>query len=161
MTTPEIPWAGPPLLPDADVIAILREARHHPDMHASDGDAIAHLPNCPTARAVRMAYAKGLGEAHHDEAAYDALMQRLMANIGEDWEAGEGSAESILIDYVRALEHRVKALGGNTAAHDGGQHAALGEFYALARRFVANRGYGVDDMRRAWNEYKRIRKEAQ
>ena len=92
----------------------------------------------------------------------DDLIERLMANMGEDWEAGEGSAESILVDYVHALEQRVQALGGNTAAHDGGQHVALGEFYAAARK-----GVTVDDaddwdaMMDAWDRYVRIKAAAE
>jgi hypothetical protein len=82
----------------------------------------------------------------------------ILTNAPESWD-GEDSAESIAKNYVHALEQRVIALGGNTAAHDGGQHAALGEFYALARKYVTTGGW--NDMADAWDRYKRIRAAAE
>jgi hypothetical protein len=93
---------------------------------------------------------------------HDEFIDMLQANIPEEWEASEDSAESIVLDYVHALEQRVKALGGNTAAHDGGQHAALGEFYAIARKNVTTDDVNDwNDMVDAWERYKRIRAEAE
>lgn len=93
---------------------------------------------------------------------HDAFVEALMTNISEDWGAGEGSAESIVIDYVRALEKRLEVLGGNLAPHDGGQTAALGTFYSVARLHVLSDS--VDDWNGlvdAWNAYVRIKAEAE
>jgi hypothetical protein len=43
----------------------------------------------------------------------DELIEKLMSNIPQSWESGEGSAESIVIDYVREIENRLIALGGS------------------------------------------------
>jgi sRNA-binding carbon storage regulator CsrA len=43
----------------------------------------------------------------------DDFIERLMRNIPEAWGSSEGSAESIVIDYVRALEARLTAAGGS------------------------------------------------
>lgn len=40
------------------------------------------------------------------------LVDELLRNVPESWEASEGSAESIIIEYVRALEVRLDALAG-------------------------------------------------
>lgn len=47
-------------LTDAQIIEILKEARHHPDMRADDTTALEHLKTCPSAKAVRLAYEAGL-----------------------------------------------------------------------------------------------------
>ena len=44
---------------------------------------------------------------------HDNLIDELQRNIPEEWEASEGSAESIVIDYVREIERRLLALGGS------------------------------------------------
>lgn len=47
------------------------------------------------------------------EAAHDAFIEDLQRNIPQEWEASEGSAESIVIEYVREIERRLLALGGS------------------------------------------------
>lgn len=149
------------LLSDKDVITILRESGSHSFMQA-DRVGTGHLAKCNMVPAVRMAYAKGLGEAHHDQAAYDALVEKLMANMGESWESSEGSAESILVEYVRTLELRVAQLGGHTKAHDGGVHAAYGAFTKAAEKYVTTDNAGDwDDMAIAWEEYDRVKEAAE
>ena len=44
---------------------------------------------------------------------HDDLIEELQRNIPQEWEASEGSAESIVIDYVREIERRLVALGGS------------------------------------------------
>lgn len=44
---------------------------------------------------------------------HDDLLNDLMRNIPEGWEASEGSPESIVVDYVREIEQRLLALGGS------------------------------------------------
>jgi hypothetical protein len=44
---------------------------------------------------------------------HNGLIEELQRNIPQDWEASEGSAESIVIDYVREIERRLLALGGS------------------------------------------------
>jgi hypothetical protein len=90
------------------------------------------------------------------------LADQIMSNMSENWEAGEGSAVSIVIDYVRALEKRVLALGGHLEPHDGGQTEARGVFVRLAERHVQTDS--VDDwnaMVDAWNSYQRIKAAAE
>lgn len=43
----------------------------------------------------------------------DDLIEELQRNIPQGWEASEGSAESIVVDYVREIERRLIALGGS------------------------------------------------
>lgn len=90
----------------------------------------------------------------------DELINKLMANMDESWESSEGSAESMLVEYVRALELRVALLGGHTKAYDGGVHSALGTFYSVARLHVLSDS--VDDWNGlvdAWDEYVRVKEE--
>jgi hypothetical protein len=44
---------------------------------------------------------------------HDDLIGELQRNIPEEWEASEGSAESIVVDYVREIERRLIAFGGS------------------------------------------------
>lgn len=44
---------------------------------------------------------------------HDDLIDELQRNIPHEWEASEGSAESIVVDYVREIERRLLALGGS------------------------------------------------
>jgi isocitrate dehydrogenase kinase/phosphatase len=44
---------------------------------------------------------------------HDDLIEQLQRNIPQEWEASEGSAESIVIEYVREIERRLLALGGS------------------------------------------------
>lgn len=44
---------------------------------------------------------------------HDDLLEELMRNIPQEWEASEGAAESIVVDYVREIERRLLALGGS------------------------------------------------
>jgi hypothetical protein len=46
---------------------------------------------------------------------HDDLIEQLQRNIPQEWEASEGSAESIVIDYVHEIERRLIALGGSLA----------------------------------------------
>jgi len=46
---------------------------------------------------------------------HDDLIEKLLLNIPEEWESSEGSAESIVVDYVREIERRLLALGGSLA----------------------------------------------
>jgi hypothetical protein len=48
---------------------------------------------------------------------HDGLLNELMRNIPEEWEASEGSPESIVVDYVREIERRLLALGGSLERH--------------------------------------------
>lgn len=48
---------------------------------------------------------------------HDNLIDELQRNIPQEWEASEGSAESIVVDYVREIERRVLALGGSLDRH--------------------------------------------
>lgn len=43
----------------------------------------------------------------------DELIEQLMRNIPQSWESGEGSAESIVINYLREIEQRLLSLGGS------------------------------------------------
>jgi hypothetical protein len=38
---------------------------------------------------------------------HDDLIEGLQRNIPQDWEASEGSAESIVVGYVREIERRL------------------------------------------------------
>lgn len=44
---------------------------------------------------------------------FDDLIEELQRNIPQEWESSEGSAESIVVDYVREIERRLIALGGS------------------------------------------------
>lgn len=44
---------------------------------------------------------------------HDTLIEDLMRNIPEGWGSSEGSAESIVVDYVREIERRLLAAGGS------------------------------------------------
>jgi isocitrate dehydrogenase kinase/phosphatase len=44
---------------------------------------------------------------------HDDLIEELQRNIPQEWEASEGSAESIVVEYVREIERRLVALGGS------------------------------------------------
>ena len=88
------------------------------------------------------------------------VIEQILSNMPEDWEASEESAESLCVAYVRALEKRVEALGGHRNAHDGGQTAALGAFYSYARQCVV-KGMPPIFMREAWKTYARIKREAE
>jgi len=69
MSDHEIPWAGPPLLSDDDLIAILRESGAH-SHDSEDAELLrAHLGTCNMVPAVRLAYAKGFGNGRDAEAA--------------------------------------------------------------------------------------------
>ena len=46
---------------------------------------------------------------------HDDLIEELQLNIPEEWEASEGTAESIVIEYMREIERRLLALGGSLA----------------------------------------------
>jgi hypothetical protein len=48
---------------------------------------------------------------------HDDLIEQLMRNISEDWGSSEGSAESIVVDYVREIERRLIAAGGSLERH--------------------------------------------
>ncbi|HEY6115954.1 MAG TPA: hypothetical protein VI172_08350 [Candidatus Dormibacteraeota bacterium] len=48
----------------------------------------------------------------------DDLIDRLMSGMPESWD-GDGSPESAVVEYVRELERRVKALGGNLEKYEG------------------------------------------
>jgi hypothetical protein len=43
----------------------------------------------------------------------DEFVNEILKNAPQEWEASEGAAESIAIDYVRALEARLVAFGGD------------------------------------------------
>ena len=47
------------------------------------------------------------------DATYDKLLDDLLANTPQEWEASDGPAEEILVAYVRALEKRLVDLGGS------------------------------------------------
>jgi hypothetical protein len=44
---------------------------------------------------------------------HDDLIEELFRNIPQEWEASEGSPESIVVDYVREIERRLLAAGGS------------------------------------------------
>jgi len=89
------------------------------------------------------------------------VIEQILSNVPEDWEAGEESAESVCVAYVRALEKRVKTLDGHRSAHDGGQTAALGDFYRCARLHVTMDSCDSwNDLVDAWETYHRIKREA-
>jgi hypothetical protein len=44
---------------------------------------------------------------------HDDLIGDLQRNIPEEWEASEGSAESVVTEYVHEIERRLLALGGS------------------------------------------------
>jgi hypothetical protein len=99
---------------------------------------------------------------------HDDFIDELQRNIPQEWEASEGSAESIVIDYVRALEKRVTALGGHLNPYDGGQTQALGEFYRAARKQAAIHVTNWDaftaacnETADAWDAYVQIKAEAE
>lgn len=46
-----------------------------------------------------------------DAAQYDEWTEELMKNIPESWGSSEGSAESIILEYLRALEARLRENG--------------------------------------------------
>jgi hypothetical protein len=60
-----------------------------------------------------------VGRADYAEviADYDGFIEELLRNTPESWGSSEGSAESIVVDYIRALEARVQALGGSLERH--------------------------------------------
>lgn len=47
------------------------------------------------------------------DADYDNWIEDLLTNTPESWGSSEGSAESIVSDYLHELERRVVALGGS------------------------------------------------
>lgn len=92
----------------------------------------------------------------------DQLIEEIMSNMSEAWGASEGSAESIVIDYVRALEKRVVALGGHLEPHDGGQTEARGAFIRAAERHAQTDDVNSwNAMSDAWNSYQRIKADAE
>jgi DNA-binding MarR family transcriptional regulator len=52
-----------------------------------------------------------------DADGYERFLGDLLRNTPEGWEASEGSAESIAVEYVHELERRVVALGGSLERH--------------------------------------------
>jgi hypothetical protein len=99
---------------------------------------------------------------------HDEFIDELQRNIPQEWEASEGSAESIVLDYVRALEKAVDLLGGHRAAYDGGQTPALGEFYKAARRQAAIHVTNWDaftaactETADAWDTYVQVKADAE
>ncbi len=46
---------------------------------------------------------------------HDELIAKLQAHISQEWEASEGSGESIVLEYVEAITARLRALGGEAA----------------------------------------------
>lgn len=99
---------------------------------------------------------------------HDEFVEALMTNISEDWGASEGSAESIVLDYVRALEKAVDLLGGHRGAYDGGQTPALGEFYRAARKQAATHVTNWDaftaactETADAWDAYVQVKADAE
>jgi hypothetical protein len=52
-------------------------------------------------------------EANEQAAAHDRFVEQLTAFVPESWESSEGSAESIVVEYVRAISERVCGLGGS------------------------------------------------
>ena len=44
---------------------------------------------------------------------HDQFIEALQSNIPQGWESSEGSAESIVLEYVREIERRLQALGGS------------------------------------------------
>ncbi len=48
---------------------------------------------------------------------HDNLIDELQRNIPQEWEASEGSTESIVIDYVHEIERRLLAAGGSLERH--------------------------------------------
>lgn len=46
---------------------------------------------------------------------HDDLIENLMLNIPQEWEASEGSAGSIVTEYVHEIERRLLALAGPLA----------------------------------------------
>lgn len=95
---------------------------------------------------------------------HDEFVDELQRNIPQEWEASEGSAESIVLDYVHALEKAVDLLGGHRGAYDGGQTVALGEFYARARACASakdSEASGLVPMLESWDTYVQVKAEAE
>lgn len=90
------------------------------------------------------------------------LIEQLMRDMPQEWEASEGSPESVVVEYVRALEERVEALGGHRRPYDGGVHDALGTFYRDARKHVTTDDVNSwNEMVFTWDEFVRIEAEAE
>lgn len=86
---------------------------------------------------------------------HDGLIEDLQRNIPQEWEASEGSAESIVVDYVRELERRVMALGGDLGAYDGITNARARFNAAAAKHVTTDDVDDWNDMVEAWDAYQR------
>lgn len=58
-----------------------------------------------------------------DDTGYDEWIEDLLRNTPESWGSSEGSAESIISDYLHELERRVQALGGSLERWPGAEVA--------------------------------------
>lgn len=53
----------------------------------------------------------------YEDDSHDQFIEALQSNIPQEWEASEDSAESIIIEYVTAIERRLLALGGSLSRY--------------------------------------------
>jgi hypothetical protein len=57
------------------------------------------------------------GAYTYEDDSHDQFIEALQSNIPQEWEASEGSAESIIIEYVAEIERRLVALGGSLSRY--------------------------------------------
>lgn len=86
---------------------------------------------------------------------HDDLIEELQRNIPQEWEASEGSAESIVVDYVREIERRVKALGGDLQRYAGVTDARARFNVAAAKHVTTDNVDDWNDTVEAWDTYVR------
>jgi hypothetical protein len=90
----------------------------------------------------------------------DKLIEQI--DIPQEWEASEGSAYSVLLEYVKHLEATVEELGGTLMPGRGVEMTLLGRFYSKAVKHVTTED--TDDwnnMIDAWNVYQHEREKNQ
>lgn len=68
---------------------------------------------------------------------HDQFVEALQSNIPQDWESSEGSAESIVLDYVREIERRLIALGGFLERHPQDGDAGVDNDASSLRTFTS------------------------
>jgi hypothetical protein len=115
-----------------------------PEPTTSYGGIRPHRPMTPAeaeqAREVALSTTIALAALGIDK--HDQFIEELMSNMSESWGSTEGSAESIVVDYVRELEARVQALGGSLERH---ADAPVPWRWLSSTRDLQRVAYGDDD----------------
>lgn len=85
----------------------------------------------------------------------DDLINRVMSGMPESWD-GDSAPESLVVEYVRELERRVTALGGNLERYEGITDARA-RFNRIAAKHVTTDSVDDwNDMVDAWDDYEKL-----